>query len=181
MTELRAYPNLRPSMSRPSVFARSDDAPHPRTRQSLGRALCAAMLLGGCVQARQIYPLTLAEPHRDAARGSVQIERIEGHQRLLALRFERLAPPEQWGAEYTAFVAWVQDSHGRTVKMGPLRYDRALRSARLLGAVRAARHGEHDDEGIDFRAFAVRVTAEREGGVKVPSRVLVGEGRVMNQ
>ena len=132
------------------------------------------------MQASQIYPLTLAEPHRNATSASVQIERIEGDQRLLAVRFEGLAPPEQWGAECTAFVAWAQDSHGRTVKVGSLSYDRPRRSARLLGAVRAARHGEHA-EGIDFRAFAVRVTAEREAGVMVPSQVLVGEGRVMNQ
>jgi hypothetical protein len=142
--------------------------------------LCAAVLLGGCVQAAQIYPLTLSQEQGNSARGSVQVERIEGDQRLLAIQLEGVPGPESWGAASTCFMAWAEDSRGHTVKVGPLSYDRARRSARLLGVVRGVRHPE-DGDGIDFQAFTVKVTAEREAGVKVPSKVLLGERRVTNQ
>ncbi|MFT3922808.1 MAG: hypothetical protein QM778_09755 [Myxococcales bacterium] len=101
----------------------------------------------------------------------MQIERIEGDQRLLALRLEGLAPPESWGPDCAVFVAWAEDSRGRTVKVGALSYDRAQRAATLLGAV----------QGIDFQAFTVKVTAEREAGARLPGQVLLSERRVMNQ
>jgi hypothetical protein len=138
---------------------------------TLTRALCGAVLLGGCVQASQVYPLESPTGQANSPQGSVQIERIEGDQRLLAVRLEELSPPETWGPGYTLFVAWVGDSHGRTVKMGALSYDRARRSGTLLGAV----------EGIDFQAFTVKVTAEREAGASVPSQVLLSERQIKNQ
>jgi hypothetical protein len=138
------------------------------------------VLLGGCVQATQIYPLTLSQEQGDSARGSVQIERIEGDQRLLAIQLEGVPAPESWGADYTCFVAWAEDSRGHTVKVGPLSYDRARRSARLLGVVRGVRHPE-DGDGVDFQAFTVRVTAEREAGARRPSKVVLGERRVTHQ
>ncbi len=148
--------------------------------------LLAAMLLGGCVQASQVYPLfgSRVEPSASTGspsrlsgppRGSVQIERIEGDQRLLALKLERLAPPESWGAGCVLFVAWVEDSRGRTVKVGPLSYDRARQSGRLLGTV------PEPVGRMDFRAFTVKVTAERETEARAPSGVLLAGRHLKNQ
>jgi hypothetical protein len=101
----------------------------------------------------------------------VQIERIEGDERLFAVELEGLAPPESWQPEARLFLVWVQDLRGRTVKLGPLSYDRARRAGSLQGTA-----GQ-----LEFSAFTVRVTAERDARTTVPSRVLLAERHVTNQ
>jgi hypothetical protein len=132
---------------------------------------CAFVLLGACVQASQNYAFSPAAGGPGPWRGSVQIERIEGDQRLFALRFDDLPPPEAWGPDQREFLVWLLDREGRTVKLGPLRYDRARRTGDLLGAV----------GGLTFSAFTVKVTAERDTKASVPGPKVLSEREVRNQ
>jgi hypothetical protein len=98
----------------------------------------------------------------------LQVERIEGGQRLVIVELDALPPPERFAQGGSEYVVWLEDAKGRSVRAGTLRYDRGSRSGNLLATT-------------DLSAFTVRVTAE----VATPSAqdahsVLVAERRVSN-
>jgi len=128
--------------------------------------LCtSAQALGACVQASQDYPL-VTKASAEGAQGSVQIERIEGEQKLVLIELEGLKAPERLGAGMREFVVWVQGEDGQNVRAGTLRYDRALKSGNLMATTSLPR-------------FTVRVTGERDANVTTPSSVLLAERKVV--
>lgn len=142
-----------------------------RLALSLGFVACAfgaTWGLSACVQASQTYLLEPRASQIPAVSGSVQVERIEGGQRLLAISLRDLPPPEELGLH--EFAVWVRDADGRTVKLGSLRYDRTQGSGSLLGLVDSARA---------FR-FTVQVTGERDENASAPSELLLAERTVIN-
>lgn len=116
----------------------------------------------GCVQASQIYALETA-PERGS--GSVQVERIEGQQRLLVVQLDELPAPESLGAGLHVFTVWLSDLQGRTVKAGQLRYDHARRSGNLIATT-------------DLSTFTVRITGERDADANAPGQVLLAVRKV---
>lgn len=142
-----------------------------RLAPALGIVVCAfgaTWGLSACVQASQTYLLEPRTSRIPAVSGSVQVERIEGGQRLLAVSVRDLPVPEALGLR--EFAVWVRDAEGRTVKLGTLRYDRPQGSGSLLGLVEATRA---------FR-FTVQVTGERDENASAPSELLLAERTVIN-
>ena len=118
-------------------------------------ALCA------CIQASQRYPLVTGESAHGAT-GSLEVERIEGGQKLVMIELDKLAPPERIGTGMHEFVVWVEGEDGSRVRAGVLRYDRARKAGNLMATTQLPR-------------FTVRVTGETKADVTTPSSVLLAE------
>jgi hypothetical protein len=125
-------------------------------------SMSVSAVAGGCVQANQIHPIPTTGLRSS---GSIQIERIEGEQRLLTLEFEQLAAPETLDPNLHVFTVWLADSRGRTVKAGQLRYDPARRSANLATTT-------------ELSAFTVQVTGERDTDASAPSGFVLAQRKV---
>jgi hypothetical protein len=125
-----------------------------------------ALFLAACVQSASTYPLT---PGARAAgvSGVVQLEQAEGGHTLVVVEVGDLPPPEHFASGLTDFAVWLADAHGRQVKLGSLRYDRARRLGNLLGTTK-------------LRAFTVHVTGERHAQAQTPSDVVVASRIVTN-
>jgi hypothetical protein len=119
----------------------------------------AGLVIAGCVQAAQTYPLA-ATPTAKGVAGSVQLERVEGGQTLVVVELEALPPPEHFASGLTEFVVWLEDATGARVKAGPLRYDRDHQAGSLFSTTH-------------FSAFTVRVTGERDVHSETPSDVIL--------
>jgi hypothetical protein len=128
---------------------------------------CASLglLLAACVQSASTYPLSPAAA--SGLGGVVQTEQVEGGHTLLVVTLHDLPPPELFASGLTDFAVWLTDSHGRAVKLGSLRYDRARREGNLLGTT-------------PLRAFTVRITGERDPQAQAPSDVVVASRTVTN-
>ncbi len=127
--------------------------------------LGVVLALSGCVQASQRYPLvTAANAH--GATGSLEIEHIEGGERLVTVELARLAPPERLGAGMREFVVWVIAEDGSRVRAGVLRYDRSRQAGNMMATTKLPR-------------FTVIVTGERTASPTTPSSVLLAERKIV--
>ena len=99
------------------------------------------------------------------AEGRIQVERIEGGNRLVTASFEHLTPPERLGSGITTFVMWFRDTQGHSTKASLLQYDPDSRTARATATTPQAR-------------FIVVVTAERNGNAAEPSQNVLFQQRV---
>ena len=94
------------------------------------------------------------------AEGRIQVERIEGGNRLVTASLEHMTPPERLGAGITAFVMWFRDPRGQSTKAGLLDYDADSRTARSTATT-------------PMNEFTVIVSAERNGDVVEPSENVI--------
>ncbi len=135
----------------------------------MGRAaigLSALLLsLAACMQAAQSYPLVTAS-NAHGATGSVEVERIEGGQKLVIIELDKLPPPERVGVGMREFVVWVIAEDGSRERAGTLKYDRTTRAGNIMATTARSR-------------FTVRVTGERDANVTTPSSVLLAERKVV--
>lgn len=129
----------------------------------------AVVMLQACSGPSQRYPLETSGVGgaSSAVSGSLQVERIEGGQRLVIVELDALPPPERVAQGGSEYVVWLEDGQGNSVRAGTLRYDRGSRSGNLLATTALS-------------AFTVRVTAESTPSSQNAHSVLVAERRVSN-
>jgi hypothetical protein len=94
------------------------------------------------------------------AEGTVQVERIEGGNRLVTVSLRHMTPPARLGGNLGRYVMWFRDPRGRSTKASNLEYDQGSRSARATATTPLTR-------------FVVIITAERAGQVEEPSENVI--------
>lgn len=129
-------------------------------------AVLATAALGplGCGGGAWTYSVVGSQRDPGAA-GTIQVERIEGGNRLVTVSLRHMTPPERLGTGLTTFVMWFRDARGQSTKASLLGYDRGSRTARATATTPLA-------------TFAVIVTAERSGEVVDPSENVIFNERV---
>lgn len=133
-------------------------------RHAIGLSALVLSLVA-CMQAAQSYPLVTAADAAGAT-GSVEVERIEGGQKLVIIELDKLPPPERVGAGMREFVVWVEGEDGSRERAGALNYNRSTNAGNLMATTTLPR-------------FTVRVTGERDANVTTPSSVLLAERKVV--
>ena len=102
------------------------------------------------------------------AQGRIQVERIEGGNRLVTATLEHMTPPERLGSGITTFVMWFRDARGRSTKASLLEYDPDSRTARATATT-------------PMSNFVVIITAERNGNAVEPSQNVLFSQRVQTE
>lgn len=128
--------------------------------------LAAVLTLGvaGCGGGSWSYNVVGSQ--RDpGAEGTVQVERIEGGNRLVTASFTHLTPPTRLGTGLTTFVMWFRDARGNSTKASLLEYDADSRTARATATTPLSR-------------FQVIITVERQANVVEPSENVIFNQRV---
>lgn len=128
----------------------------------LGAILALAAL--GCGGGSWSY--NVVGTNRDpGAEGTIQVERIEGGNRLVTVSLSHMSPPERLGGGLTTYVMWFRDARGQSTKASVLEYEPNSRSARATATTPMTR-------------FAVIITVERQGSVLEPSENVIFNQRV---
>jgi len=149
-------------------MARLDIGPSARHfLRASARVVLPVVLLGlsGCSQASQRYPLVTGTDAQGAT-GSLEVERIEGGEKLVMIELDKLVPPERLGAGMREFVVWVIAEDGSRVRAGVLRYDRSRQAGNMMATTKLPR-------------FTVQVTGERNASPATPSSVLLAERKIV--
>jgi len=94
------------------------------------------------------------------AEGEIQVEQIEGGNRMVTARFDHLTPPARHGEGMTAFVMWFRDSRGQASKAAVLEYNEDERTGRATATT-------------PMTQFTIMVTVERSAEVVGPSDAVV--------
>lgn len=102
------------------------------------------------------------------AEGTVQVERIEGGNRLVTVSLRHMTPPDRLGSGLTTFIMWFRDPQGRSTKASGLEYDPGSRTARATATTPLTR-------------FQVIVTAERDRNTAEPSENVIFNQRVTTE
>ena len=100
--------------------------------------------------------------------GHIQVERIEGGNRLVTASLEHLTPPSRLGDGLTTFVLWFRNEQGRATMASRLEYEEDSRSARATATT-------------FMTEFDVLVTAERSETVAEPSDNVIFRQRVVTE
>lgn len=126
----------------------------------LGMVLALASV--GCGGGTQSYNV-VGSSRDPGAEGVIQVERIEGGNRLVTVSLDHMTPPARLGSGLTTFVLWFRDARGQSTKASLLAYDPDSRTARATATTPMGR-------------FQAIVTVERNGNVVEP-----GENVIFNQ
>lgn len=125
-----------------------------------------ALFLGSAGCGGGSWSFAVVGTQRDpGAEGTIQVERIEGGNRLVTVSFEHMTPPERLGSGITTFVVWFRNPRGRSSKASNLAYDPDSRTGRATATT-------------PMTSFIVIVTAERNGNVSEPSENVIFTQRV---
>jgi len=127
--------------------------------------LILATLLSACGGTAE-FPL-VGSSRAPGADGTVQIEQIEGGNRLVTIGVTNLLPPARLGRGLTTYVVWF-DGNNQTLKAGTLQYDDDNREGHMMATTPMA-------------SFTVKITAERNANVGSPSDVVVASRRVASE
>lgn len=112
-------------------------------------------LLPGC--GGGTYTFNLVGSQRDpGAEGTLQVERIEGGNRLVTVSVRHLTPPERLGQNLRTYIVWFRDAQGRSSKASALEYTPDSRTGRATATTPQTR-------------FTVVITAERNAQAAEPS------------
>jgi hypothetical protein len=122
--------------------------------------LISAMACGGPSE----YAV-VGSPRAAGTDGLLQIEEIEGGNRMLTLVLDHLPPPARLGEGLTVYAVWVVPANGSPTKVGTLEYDQDARQGRLMATTPHAR-------------FTLKVTAESDANAVTPSDVVVADREV---
>ena len=124
------------------------------------------LLLGsGCGGAAQHFGLVGQAAEGPEVRGSVQVEPIQGGQRIVLVEVQHLPPPERLASGRSAYAVWLHEADAPPTLVGTLDYDRSQRSGNLFAVT-----GKSN--------FVVTVTAEQHASPALPSELLVAEHRI---
>ncbi len=92
--------------------------------------------------------------------GTVQVEELEGGNRLVTISVDYLPPPARLGDGLTTYVVWFVPNGQPAVKAGSLDYDPDNRQGRMHATT-------------PLHRFRLKLTAEESGAVAAPSDVVV--------
>lgn len=125
---------------------------------------CLALSAVGCGGGSWSYNVvgTSRDP---GAEGTVQVEAIEGGNRLVTATLSHMTPPERLGNGLTTYVMWFRDPHGHSTKAAHLEYNEGDRTARATATTPLTR-------------FRLVVTAERNNNTAEPSENVIFNQRV---
>ncbi len=105
----------------------------------------------------------MATPRAPGAEGTVQVERIEGGNRLVTVTFRHVPPPDRLNPNFRSYVMWFRDTRGQATKASVLEFDPGTRTGRATATT-------------PMTQFVLIVTAEANGQVLEPS-----ENEIFNQ
>lgn len=126
-------------------------------------AVTLSLAMSGCGGA---WTYNLVGTSRDpGAEGTVQVERIEGGNRLVTVSFRHMTPPERLGTNLRRFVLWFRNAQGQDTMASNLQYDPATRTARATATTPQTR-------------FVVIVTAEGQATTSQPSSNVIFNQRI---
>jgi hypothetical protein len=100
------------------------------------------------------------------ADGTIEVEEIEGGNRLVTVTMAHLPPPSRLGEGLTTYMVWFIPKGQQPIKAGALGYDEDSREGTMMAT------SPHSD------AFKVRITAEKTPQVAAPSDVTVAQRQV---
>jgi hypothetical protein len=123
-----------------------------------------SLALGSCSTGSWSYNV-ISTQRAPGGTGTVQVERIEGGNRLVTVSFQHVVPPELLGAGLTTLVMWFRDARGQSTKASLLEFDPSSRTARATATT-------------PMSTFALIITAERNGTVVEPSENVLFNQRV---
>ena len=109
----------------------------------------------------------VGSPRAAGTDGLLQLEAIEGGNRMLTLVLDHLPPPARIAEGMTTYAVWVVPANGTATKAGNLEYDEDARQGRLMATTPHTR-------------FTLKVTAESAADAVTPSDVLVADREVGN-
>lgn len=102
-------------------------------------------------------------PRVESSDGLVEVEEIEGGQRLVSLSIRHLPGAPSLGPELTTYVVWARVGDAESaVRLGELAYDEETREGTFVGTV----SGE---------VFTLVITAEASATADAPSDVVVAD------
>ena len=133
----------------------------PRT--TLALAFSLALSAAACGGPQYAFA---GSPRVESADGLVEVEVIEGTQRLVTLSIRGLPSAGSLGSDLTGFVVWAQlDPEAAATRLGALEYDADTRQGTFVGTV-------------DAPAFTLIITAEADIAASSPSDVVVADRRI---
>jgi len=128
--------------------------------------MCIALALGSAGCGGGSWSFEVVGTQRDpGAEGQIQVEQIEGGNRLVTVSLTHMTPPERLASGLTTFVMWFRDRRGQATKASLLEYDPDSRTARATATT-------------PMSNFTVIITAERTSNVVGPSENVVFTQRV---
>jgi hypothetical protein len=107
----------------------------------------------------------IGTPEVDAVYGGLEVEPVEGGERLITVELEELPSARRLGEEYTTYVGWVTPEGGSPEWLGELTYEAATRTGRLSATTPHAK-------------FTFTVTAEASAHPEAPGDLVVAEQQV---
>ena len=99
------------------------------------------------------------------ADGVIQVESIEGGNRMVTLTIDHLPPPDRLGAGLTTYAVWFVRDGQAPSRAGNLRYDPDSRQGSMMATTPLER-------------FVVKITAEEGPDTVAPSDVVVADREV---
>ena len=126
-----------------------------------------ALVVPGCGGGSWAYQV-VGSSRDPGAEGTIQVERIEGGNRLVTATLLHMTPPERLGQNNTVYVMWFRDPRGHSTKASVLEYDAGSRTARATATT-------------PMTTFMIQVTAERNGQVVEPSENVIFSQRANTQ
>ena len=124
------------------------------------RVVLAAMALVviGCGGSDYALVGTPAAPGAD---GVVEVEKIDGGNRMVTVTLEHLLPPDRLGS-YDNYTMWFQGKDQPPVKMGVLDYDKDDRTGKIMATT-------------PLKSFGLKITAESGRDSVAPSDAVVAK------
>lgn len=110
------------------------------------------------------YPI-VGSDRAMTADGIVQVEEIEGGNRLVTVSIAHLPPPARLGEGLAQYVVWLGPEGQPPALAGKLGYDEETRQGQLMATTPHPR-------------FVLKITAERPGTVAAPSDIVVAERKI---
>ena len=135
-----------------------------RQSRSVSLVVLAGLLWAACGGGSWSYRVvgTQLDP---GAGGELQVERIEGGNRMVTASLDHVTPASRLGDAMARYVMWFRDEDGRSTMASVLEYDEGSRSARATATT-------------PMEQFEIVITAERAGSVAEPSDRVVFRQRV---
>ena len=132
-----------------------------------GTFLALTLAYSGCGGGSWSYNV-VGSSRDPGAEGTIQVERIEGGNRLVTVSLSHMTPPERLGSGMTTFILWFRDARGHSTKASVLAYDPDSRTARATATTPTSR-------------FQAIVTVERNGNASEPGQNVIFTQRISAQ
>ena len=128
-------------------------------------SLSLVSLVAGCGGGSWSFNL-VGTSRAPGAEGTLQVEAIEGGNRMVTATLQHLPPPDRLGQGNTIYTLWFRDAQGHSTKASNLEFDPGSRTARATATT-------------PMTTFIAIVTVERNGARAEPSENVIYTQRVV--